>query len=332
MKRLVLLMVPLLMGSTAWGQSYDEIIAAYPDAVEAAPIADDVPVYAKPSSMAAVVAHLKQNETLLVFEKKGPFYAVADLEEGFLGYVAAKQLDFMDTFEQAVTPSHIQPGLAPAGGDSDAFIAIARAHSSLTAMRGKYNKTKVLRDAATYAPEVAVYSKKDTLFAYALHNDFYAIATRQKGHIGYVHKRLLISLDAGKEPTTEAGYKDPSFAQLWSLFVPGGGHIYSGENGAGVALLLTSLGATAAGYAVAAGSVEAECTSTGRGLNYTVNCTDNTNWTALYVGVGVSALAWVVGLADARPSAARMNRKHGATAPRLALYGRGRGAALAVRF
>jgi len=89
----------------------------------------------------------------------------------------------------------------------------------------------------------------------------------------------------------QPGYKDSGIAMLISVFIPGGGHLYTGETGKGAGILLAYvLNAAVAINALEQCSVSYDCSEARAGM----------------ASVAVLAL-WIYGIADAGPSARRKN-------------------------
>ena len=93
------------------------------------------------------------------------------------------------------------------------------------------------------------------VLAYRRAGDFYAVATPERGHVGYV---LLTALDvpqvpgAAVAPPLRRGYRSPAMARAVSLAAPGAGHVYAGAYRTGSALLLGSTASVMVGYALSA--------------------------------------------------------------------------------
>lgn len=119
--------------------------------------------------------------------------------------------------------------------------------------------------------------------------------TRQSSDTGIVYYR-----------TVAVGAKDPSTAFLWSFLIAGGGQIYAGETGKGVALLVTSsLGAVVTLDAIEA---DASCNSGPFGSS---GCSDAGVVQAGKIAAVVWLGTWIYSMADAGGAARRWNDKHG---------------------
>jgi hypothetical protein len=102
-----------------------------------------------------------------------------------------------------------------------------------------------------------------------------------------------------------AGLKSPATGTLASFLLPGGGHLYAGERGAGTLLLLLSAAAPTAGYLASDRTADPDCVSPGPG----VECTDTTDYGPLFIGIAVASVAWVAGLLDAKNAVRRANER-----------------------
>ena len=129
----------------------------------------------------------------------------------------------------------------------------------------------------------------------------------------------------------QPGYKDPGTSTLLSVIVPGGGQIYSGETGKGLALLGVGIGGLTLGVAMTASSVSASCDFD--------NCSDDTNYAPMALGYAAYLGSWIYGIIDAGASARRMNAKHGLAhmipenvSPLVAPSGRGTQLGVSVKF
>jgi hypothetical protein len=104
-------------------------------------------------------------------------------------------------------------------------------------------------------------------------------------------------------PAMQAGYKDPGTSTLLSVVVPGGGQLYSGETGKGLALLGVGLGGLTVGVAMTSSSVGVSCEG--------FSCEDDTNYVPMALGYVAFFGSWIYGIIDADDSARRMNVKRG---------------------
>lgn len=100
-----------------------------------------------------------------------------------------------------------------------------------------------------------------------------------------------------------AVYKSPGTATLISVLITGGGHMYAGETGKGLGLLLGSAGAIGIGAALS--TSETSC--------YGYVCTTETNLGPLYIGSALAFGLWIYGVADAGEAARRSNVANGIT-------------------
>jgi len=112
------------------------------------------------------------------------------------------------------------------------------------------------------------------------------------------------------QPAPSASPKDPSLGVMLSLLVPGGGQMYAGRPGKGVALLLTGAGGLAIAYAAFGNETLfcSECASS-----------DYNPWPVVMVaaGAGLFLGAWIYGIADAPTQVRRWNQEHGFRMARL---------------
>lgn len=106
----------------------------------------------------------------------------------------------------------------------------------------------------------------------------------------------VASLQAG-----DVGYKDPSLARIIGVVFTGGGQIYAGRTGKGLALLGTAFGAAVIGGAMSAASIDYDC-----GWNET-NCDYTPSYAPLYLGYAVALAAWGYGWYTAPDDAAASN-------------------------
>lgn len=107
---------------------------------------------------------------------------------------------------------------------------------------------------------------------------------------------LLFASGAAAQPSE----KDPGSAQLYSVVVPGGGQIYSGETlKGGVILVGVGVGLGAAAAAVPKLSQDSQARS-----HY------ERYGTQLGVGLGVAGALWLYGILDAPHAARRANERN----------------------
>ncbi|MEJ7811330.1 MAG: hypothetical protein WKG32_13040 [Gemmatimonadaceae bacterium] len=120
-----------------------------------------------------------------------------------------------------------------------------------------------------------------------------------------------------------AGFKDAGTGTLISVLIAGGGHLYAGESGKGVTLLL--------GYVVGSGVALAGASSA---CGY-YSCEDHSSQIA--VGLSIAVASWIYGIADSGGAARRANARNGFAAGQLPLVtpvvsgGPGGGAQVGVR-
>lgn len=108
-------------------------------------------------------------------------------------------------------------------------------------------------------------------------------------------------------------HKSGTTATVLNVVLPGAGHLYAGEARRGITLLGLSAGSLSLGLALS-GRPETTCTMDPE--NSSAVCVERVDMKPLYVGAGISALAWLSGILDARASAHRVNvRRQQAQAP-----------------
>jgi hypothetical protein len=101
--------------------------------------------------------------------------------------------------------------------------------------------------------------------------------------------------------------KSPVTGTLLSAFLPGAGHVYAGEPGAGATFLLLSASAPAVGYLLSDRTADPTCVPSP--ADERSACSDTTNFGPLFVGIGIAATAWVAGLIDAGRAVRRSNER-----------------------
>lgn len=104
--------------------------------------------------------------------------------------------------------------------------------------------------------------------------------------------------------------KDPTFGLLFSILIPGGGHIYAGETDTGLTLLAIGIGAPLLGALLSGDNIA-----------------------PALIGYGVGIGAWVYGIIDGRKAVERYNAANGfALAPAPVSAGGDVGFGLAMRY
>ncbi len=199
-----------------------------------------------------------------------------------------------------------------------ALPATSRAQSYETlkaANPGAYETTVRSASAFVYsepvvgARVVGRYAQGREVLAYNKQSDFYAVATKASGHVGYM---LLTDLDVPQEagaavaPDRPHLYKDPRTARTTSFALPGGGHIYAGETTKGAAILLASAASFITGYALTENSKEFVCDE-----EIFFDCATETDYSYLVGGSVVALGFWAIGVLDAPRAARRSNVKNG---------------------
>ena len=120
---------------------------------------------------------------------------------------------------------------------------------------------------------------------------------------------MILMLNSGQVFAQQktVGYKDPKTATSWGYLLPGAGHLYAGEGGKGLLLMVGSVGALAAGTIMTINSGD-EDAEVGYDYDFSKGATD---WTPSYIGLGVYAVGWIYSVVDAGKAAERTNRKRG---------------------
>lgn len=108
-----------------------------------------------------------------------------------------------------------------------------------------------------------------------------------------------------------ANYKSPGTAQLISVIVTGGGHIYAGETGKGILLLGVAIGAPLAGLFISAATVGTTC-----GV-YGYCYSSGGTLIPLYLGSALAVGAWIYGIIDSDDAAMRHNEQFGLYSSRI---------------
>lgn len=118
------------------------------------------------------------------------------------------------------------------------------------------------------------------------------------------HFVALLSLlpFAAKAQQKDPSYRDPGTATIYSVVIPGGGQLYSGETTRGLLLLAGSSAALLAGNVL---SSPAKCDYDS---SFSLSCKEANN-TPLTIGMLASLGIWGYGIYDAKKSAERMNLK-----------------------
>lgn len=103
--------------------------------------------------------------------------------------------------------------------------------------------------------------------------------------------------EAAGQPVPGTSRKDPATATFLGFLFTGAGHMYAGESGTGLLLLVLGVAAPFIGASLS------DC-------NYSVydySC----SYTPLYIGIGLSAFTWLYSVADAGKAARRTNQQNG---------------------
>lgn len=110
--------------------------------------------------------------------------------------------------------------------------------------------------------------------------------------------------------------KDPGVGTMLSIFFPGGGQFYAGDEGKGAALMFLGIGAPIAGILASQpngwgyGSNQSHCNSAPFGFSSNNTCRGYNPGPAA-VGIGVGAAAWLFGVATAGTDVEHWNQAHG---------------------
>lgn len=161
------------------------------------------------------------------------------------------------------------------------------------------------------ADVVGQFKQGRAVLAYNKQGDFYAVATQERGHVGYM---LLTDLDVPQEAGAAVAsrrspdFRDPSVARTMGLVLPGGGHMYAGEEAVGLALLAASGAGFIGGYALSQQTRDFACDEEG------FRCEQTTDYTWLGIGSAVALVFWGYGVFDAPRAAHRQNQRLGLTA------------------
>lgn len=113
-------------------------------------------------------------------------------------------------------------------------------------------------------------------------------------------------------PSMGLSYKNPTTGTLFSFFLPGAGHLYAGEAGAGTMLLLLSITAPTVGFLSSDRVDEGGCTLTPT-RGETVSCRGAANYGPLVIGIAIASAAWVAGILDAGAAVRRSNERRSST-------------------
>ena len=115
---------------------------------------------------------------------------------------------------------------------------------------------------------------------------------------------LPIAASAQRAASTDPSFRDPGTATIYSVVLPGGGQLYSGETGRGLMMLVGSSAAVLAGTAL---STQATCTYDASSFSG-LSC-KQANRLPLTIGMLGSLGIWGYGILDAKKSAERQNLK-----------------------
>jgi len=110
----------------------------------------------------------------------------------------------------------------------------------------------------------------------------------------------------------DPSYRDPGTATIYSVVLPGGGQLYSGETKRGLAMLVGSGAAVLAGTALSSPATCDYDPSSFSGLS----CKE-ANYTPRTIGLLAYAGIWAYGIFDAKKSAERQNTRRSKQAGRI---------------
>ena len=271
-----------------------------------------VSLHSETNTSSAIVATIEAGVLFKVEDRIGSFYFATDVAGNSKGFVLKNAVSPVgsDTYESYLS----QPG-------ATAFIF-------------NWDDHTVLEEPDTLSAGVSLsYGEPVVVFASA--GNFYLVATKAGGVVGYVlastvadvERDSLRKFNPGKvlksDPISyppaiarspQSVYqpmvipKDPSLAAVLSFLVPGGGHLYAGEEGTGILLLAGGTLSLLIGTQMAANQI----------LDCTTNC-DTAGDGALFFGLAAYLGAWVYGLIDGPEAARRANAR---IAPAMSYSGR----------
>jgi hypothetical protein len=271
-----------------------------------------VSLYSETNTSSAVVATIEAGVLFKVEDRIGSFYSATDVAGSSKGFVLKNTVSPVgpDTYESYLR----QPG-------ATAFIF-------------NWDDHAVLEGPDTLSAGVSLpYGEPVVVFASA--GDFYLVATKAGGFVGYILASTVADVERGSLREFNPGktlipdpisylpamarspqsvyqpvviQKDPSLAAVLSFLVPGGGHLYAGEEGTGILLLAGGTLSLLIGTQTAAEQI----------LDCTTNC-DTAGDGALFFGVAAYVGAWVYGMIDGPEAARRANAR---IAPTMSYSGR----------
>jgi hypothetical protein len=129
------------------------------------------------------------------------------------------------------------------------------------------------------------------------------------GEVGVATSGASAAPASVQPPQTVVGYKDPRTATLFGVLITGGGQMYAGRTGKGLALLGLGVGSVIAGAAmssVATCSIVTEADPTGGVPRTSSSCNDG-SLGPLYAGLGVAIGSWLYGAVTAGNDARAAN-------------------------
>jgi hypothetical protein len=105
------------------------------------------------------------------------------------------------------------------------------------------------------------------------------------------------------------GYKDPSMSRIFSIFVIGGGHFYSGETGKGITLAALGYGAPILASMFIVSSADDCINDINNGNYYACDDYGSSASGAVLASYAVTLGSWIYGMVDSDNAAMRTNAK-----------------------
>lgn len=261
-----------------------------------------ISLYTKTSTSSAVVATIEAGVLFKVEDRIGSFYFATDVSGSSKGFI-------------------VKDAVTLIGSDTHEFYL---RQPGATEFTFNWDDHAILVESDTLSTQVPV-SWGESVVVFASAGDFYLVATRARGFVGYVlastvadvERDSLREFNPGKflipdpisYPPAVAGSpqsvyqpmaipKDPSLAAVLSFLLPGGGHLYAGEEGTGILLLAGGTLSLLIGTQIAANQI----------LDCTTNC-DTAGDGALSFGLAAYVGAWIYGMIDGPEAARRANAR-----------------------
>ena len=152
------------------------------------------------------------------------------------------------------------------------------------------------------------------VFVYKQVNDFYAVATPENGHAGYLlaHTLGITPLDPSSNKWVPAKpQKSIAQARILSVALPGAGYIYAEEYGKGITLMLLGMTSLIGGQAISEGTAEFVC----RDVVTPDTCSIETDYSAARIGAALYMGMVAIGVWRSGAAVRRYRNKY-PTAPR----------------